>query len=227
MRRWIAAFVATLAVASTGACTATATHTEPKASATAPALGPRACANGTYQWFNVEQPLRLTALSGVQTLGKDGGTFKETAPKNRVSWPVTSVSASGPALPARDVLFSLAKWIGEAQEGDDAASLAFTDVGRKPEDPNASRAISSESAGRYVEYEEAHIVEADFRYTCPGAKAVTIGHAKSWTIEGGGSLECGTRVQDASKWLTVAREAARLSCGPKSAAAQTAPATRR
>ncbi|MEU6343648.1 hypothetical protein ABZ883_22220 [Streptomyces sp. NPDC046977] len=229
MRRWIAAFVAALSVAGNAACTATTAHPEPKASATVAVAGPRACVNGTYQWFNVEQPLRLSALSGVLTLGKGGGEFKDPAPIHRVSWPVTSVSASGPALPSRDVLLSLATWIGEAEAGDDPNSYAFTDVSRKSEDPNKSRAISSESAGRFVEYGETQIVEADFRYACPSSKAVTIGHAKSWTIEGGGLIECGTPIHGTREWarthLAVAREAARLSCGPKSVAAQADSAT--
>lgn len=223
MRRWTAAFVATLAVASTGACTATATHAEPKASTTAMTLSPKACANGRYQWFNVERPVRLSALSDAETIGKGGG--KVTKLKYRVSWPVVSVSSRGPALPSRDVLFSLAKKVGEAQEGDDPTGMAFTDVDRKPGDPNASRVISSEGGGRLVMYDKTYVVEADFRYTCPNSKAVTIGHAKSWTIEGGGSLECGTRLdvpKQAHVDLTAVREAARLSCGPKSIAAQPA-----
>ncbi|MGW1973773.1 hypothetical protein ACWCOY_36715, partial [Streptomyces tubercidicus] len=171
MRRWIAALVATLAVASTGACTASATHTEPKATAKTLALGPKACTHGSYQWFNVEQPVRLSALSDVETLGKGGG--KVTKLKYRVSWPVVSVSSRGPALPSRDVLFSLAKKVGEAQEGDDPTGMAFTDVDRKPEDPNASRLISSEGGGRLVMYDQTYVVEADFRYTCPNSKAVT------------------------------------------------------
>ncbi|MDX3077009.1 hypothetical protein ACIP98_32600 [Streptomyces sp. NPDC088354] len=221
MRRSIAAFTATLAVAGTGACTATAAHTEPKASATALALGPKACANGIYQWFNVERPIRLSALSDVETLGKGGGKFKQL--EHRVSWPETAVSSRGPALPSRDVLFSLAKFVGEAQEGDEAAGFAFAEVGREPDDPNASRAISSEGAGRFVMYEETYVVEADFRYTCPHAKTVTTGHAKSWTVEGGGTLECDTRIVvdgRAQPDPAAAREAARLSCGPKSIAAR-------
>ncbi|MGW2961430.1 hypothetical protein ACWDGI_23630 [Streptomyces sp. NPDC001220] len=157
----------------------------------------------------------------METLGKGGGKFKKL--KHRVSWPEASVSSHGPALPSRDVLFSLAKLVGQAQEGDDAASLTFTDVDRKPGDPNASRATSSEGGGSFVEYNETRIVEADFRYTCPRAGVVTVGHAKSWISEGSGSLECGRRL-DGSKEahdLTAAREAARLSCGPKSVAAQT------
>ncbi|WP_326570321.1 hypothetical protein OG539_40655 [Actinacidiphila glaucinigra] len=222
MRRRIAACVAVLAVASAGACTESAAHTEGKAATSAPArtIGPSACGNGTYQWFNVERPIRLSALSDVQTLGKGGGKFTK-APKHRVSWPETSVSAHGPAVPRRDVLFSLAKLVGEAQEDDTGADMAFTDVGRKPGDPNRSRAISTTGAGRYVMYDEAHIVEADFRYTCPHSMAVTIGHAKSWTMEGSGILECGTPIDFGSQaHQAVARVAARISCGPKSRAAQ-------
>lgn len=88
----------------------------------------------------------------------------------------------------------MAKSVGEAQEGDASADMAFTDVGKKPGDPNRSRATSTAGAGRYVMYNEAHIVEADFQYTCPHFKAVTIGHAKSWTMEGSGILECGTPI---------------------------------
>ncbi|SNS94838.1 hypothetical protein SAMN05216252_11133 [Actinacidiphila glaucinigra] len=183
-------------------------------------MGPRACRNGTYQWFNVERPIRLSALSEVQTLGKGGGKFTK-APKHRVSWPETAVSAHGPAVPRRDVLFSLAKLVGEAQESDTGADMAFTDVGREPDDPNQSRAVSTAGAGRYVMYDEAHIVEADFQYTCPRSPAVTIGHAKSWTMEGAGILECGTPIDSGGQaHLAVAREAARISCGPESLAAR-------
>ncbi|WP_406274268.1 hypothetical protein OH779_38930 [Actinacidiphila glaucinigra] len=222
MRRCIAACVAVLVVASAGACTESAARTEGKAatSATARTMDPGACGNGTYQWFNIERPIRLSALSEVQSLGRGGGKFTK-APKHRVSWPETSVSVHGPAVPQRDVLFALAKLVGEAQEGDTGADMAFTDVGRKPDDPNRSRAISTTEAGRYVMYDEAHIVEADFRYTCPQSKAATIGHAKGWTMEGSGILECGTPIDVGSQaHLAVAREAARISCGPKSPAAQ-------
>lgn len=169
----------------------------------------------------MERPVRLSALSDVETLGSGGGKF--TQRKRRVWWPEASVSSRGPELPSRDVLFSLAEFVGEAQEGDDADSLAFTDVARKPGDPDASRAVSSEGGGRFVQYDEASVVEADFRYTCPRTEAVTLGHAKSWTTEGSGSVECGTRLhasEGSRADLSVAREAARLSCGPKSAAAQ-------
>ncbi|MDX2701636.1 hypothetical protein PV350_02105 [Streptomyces sp. PA03-6a] len=227
MRRTIAACVALAAIAGAGACTDTAAHTEGKAAPSVPAqtMGPRACVNGTYQWFNVERPVRLSALSEVETFGKGGGKFTK-APKHRVSWPETSVSASGPAVPSRDVLFSLAKLVGETQEDDTVADMAFTEVGRRLGDPNLSRAVSTPGAGRFVSYNETHVVEADFRYTCPGTKAVTIGHAKSWTTEGSGTLECGTRIGPGSEaHLAVAREAARLSCGPKSIAAQGTPAS--
>lgn len=225
MRRTIATGVALVAIAGAGGCTETATHTEGKAAPSVPArtMGPRACVNGTYQWFNVERPVRLSALSEVETFAKGGGTFTK-APKRRVSWPETSVLASGPALPSRDVLFSLAQLVGEAQEDDTSADMPFTEVGRRPGDPNLTRAVSTPGAGRFVSYNETHVVEADFRYTCPGTKTVTIGHAKSWTAEASGTLECGTRTglgSDAD--LAVAREAARLSCGPKSIAAQGTP----
>ncbi|MFF4901773.1 hypothetical protein [Streptomyces sp. NPDC001068] len=221
MRRWISALAATLAVASVGSCTTTATRAEPRTSATAMASSPKACAHGTYEWFNVKRPVRLSAVSDVETLGKGGG--KLNGLKHRVWSPKTSVSSHGPALPPRDVLFSLAEFIGEAQEGDDAADMAFTEVGRTPGDPNSTRTSSVDGAGSFVDYNATHAVEADFRYTCRHATAVTSGHATSWTADGSGIFECGTRLgfpKENRDDLAVAREAARLSCAPDSKAAQ-------
>ncbi|MFE4448235.1 hypothetical protein [Streptomyces sp. NPDC056820] len=171
-----------------------------------------------YEWFNVEQPRRLTA---PEEFGEGGGKFKN--PLQRVWTPVTSVSAKGPAVPSREVLLSLAVWIGEAENGDAADDLSFTEVGRKAADLNGSGAISTDGAGRFVNYATARAVEADFRYTCPGTVTVTTGHAKGWTAAGGGTLECGTRIRIdgvSRADQTVAREAARLSCGPDSVAAK-------
>ena len=225
MRRWIAVCVAALAVVSTGACTATytTTHSESEGPPQKPkqSEAAKACAHGTYQWFNVERPIRLTALTTPEELGEGGGKFKNAL--QRVWTPVTSVSMEGPAVPSREVLLSLAVWIGEAEKTDEAADLSFTEVGRKPKDLKRAGAVSVDGAGRFVRYAEVRAVEADFRYTCPGAATVTTGHAKGWTVEGGGTLECGTRIRAEGAGRaprTAAREAARLSCGPGSVAAK-------
>ncbi|MGW4821985.1 hypothetical protein ACWEP4_24115 [Streptomyces sp. NPDC004227] len=172
-----------------------------------------------YEWFNVEQPRRLTALTAPEEFGKGGGEFKNHL--QRVWTPVTSVSAKGPAVPSREVLLSLAMWIGLAEDADEADNLSFTEVGRKAADLNGSRPGSTDRAGRFVNYATARAVEADFRYTCPGTVTVTTGHAKGWTGEGGGGLECGRRIEGIGRAdRTVAREAARISCGPDSVAAK-------
>ncbi|MFH9981770.1 hypothetical protein ACH4ND_21455 [Streptomyces sp. NPDC017179] len=218
MRRWIAVCVAVLGVVSTGACTATHTGSKAAPQKPRPSAAARACTNGKYQWFNVERPFRLTALTAPEELGKGGGKFKNTL--QRVWTPVTSVSAKGPTVPSREVLLSLAVWIGEAENTDEAADLSFTEVGRKAAELNEDMG-SIEGAGRFVNYAKAHAVEADFRYTCPGTMPATTGHAKGWTGEGEGTLECGTRIEGVGRAdQTVAREAARLSCGPDSVAAQ-------
>ncbi|MFB7116239.1 hypothetical protein [Streptomyces sp. NPDC056291] len=223
MRRWIAVCVAVLGVVSTGACTATHTGSKAAPSKAAPQKprqsgAARACTNGKYEWFNAERPRRLTA---PEEFGEGGGKFKN--PLQRVWTPVTSVSAKGPAVPSREVLLSLSVWIGEAEDGDEADDLSFTEVGRKAAGLNGSWAGSTEGAGRFVNYAKVRAVEADWRYTCPGTVTVTTGHAKGWTAAGGGTLECGTRIRIdgvSRADQTVAREAARLSCGPDSVAAK-------
>ncbi|MFF3563516.1 hypothetical protein ACFYXS_26035 [Streptomyces sp. NPDC002574] len=222
MRRWTAGCAVIAAIAATGACTAT----EPAAGArTAPpqpanaAAAQRGCEDGRYTWFNIERPLRLTGLAAPEKKGKDGGALRH--PVRRLSTPVTFVTAVGPELSSRDVLFSLALRIGEAAPGDAAGTLTFTEAGRGPDDFDAV-ATTPSGAGRFVRWADVQAVEADFRHTCPGGRTTT-GHAESWTVEGQGLLDCDQHVDSDSGRPgshALARKAARLSCGPDAAAAR-------
>ncbi|MGW0835334.1 hypothetical protein [Streptomyces prunicolor] len=176
-----------------------------------PAVAGKACANGTYTWTNIEKPTRLVGVSDVETLGKGGGTLKNKV--RRLATVRVGVQAGTGAPAAKAVLTSLGRKIGEVDPDDDAA--AFTDVDRKA--PGLNDGSSTlDTSGRFVHYASLRVVEADFRYTCPGG-STTIGHAESWIVPIDGVLECSQSTGNAT-----AREAARLSCGADSVAAKTA-----
>ena len=176
-----------------------------------PAVADKACANGTYTWINIEKPTRLLGVSDVETLGKGGGTLKHRV--RRLATVRIAVQAGTGAPAAKEILTSLGKKIGEIDSDDYVG--AFTEVGRKGPGLNDGGAAPEES-GRFVQYAAVRVVEADFRYTCPGGRT-TIGHAESWTVSIDGVLECDTGTGNAT-----AREAARLSCGADSVAAKAA-----
>ncbi|MFD3451837.1 hypothetical protein ACFWVC_06610 [Streptomyces sp. NPDC058691] len=221
MRRWTAGCAVIAAIAATGACTATEPATGARTAPPQPvkvATAERACEDGRYTWFNIERPRRLTGLTAPETKGKGGGTLHH--PMRRLSRPVTLVTAVGPALSSRDVLFSLALRIGEAGPDDEPGNLAFTEAGRRPE--GFDGVTTPAGAGRFVRWADVRAVEADFRYTCPGGTTTT-GHAESWTIQGEGLLDCERHIGGGSgspASRALAREAARLSCGPDAAAAR-------
>jgi len=173
----------------------------------------KACANGTYTWINIEKPTRLVGVSDVETLGKGGGTLKHKV--RRLATFQVGVQAGTGAPAAKEVLTSLGRKIGEIGADEDGTGAAFTDVdGKAPELNDGSSTLNS--SGRFVHYVALRVVEADFRYTCPGG-STTIGHAKSWIVPIDGVLECSQSTGNAT-----AREAARLSCGADSVAAKTA-----
>ncbi|MFI6548960.1 hypothetical protein ACIBO9_37515 [Streptomyces prunicolor] len=170
----------------------------------------KACANGTYTWINIEKPTRLLGVSDVETLGKGGGTLKNKV--RRLATVQIAVQAGTGAPAAKEILTSLGRKIGEIDSDGDYVG-AFTEVGGKGPELNDG-STAPEASGRFVQYAAVRVVEADFRYTCPGGKAA-IGHAESWTVPITGVLECGESTGNAT-----AREAARLSCGADSVAAK-------
>ncbi|MEV0737409.1 hypothetical protein AB0I51_15830 [Streptomyces sp. NPDC050549] len=176
-----------------------------------PAVADRACANGTYTWTNIEKPTRLLGVSDVETLGKGGGTLKHKV--RRLATVRIAVQAGSSAPAAKEILISLGKKTGVIDSDDDVSG--FTDVGGKGPELNDGGA-APEGSGRFVQYAAVRVVEADFRYTCPGGRT-TFGHAESWSVSIDGLLECDTGTGNAT-----AREAARLSCGADSTAAKAA-----
>ncbi|MCX5423385.1 hypothetical protein [Streptomyces sp. NBC_00078] len=189
------------------------------AKSSAPAVA-KACTDGTYTWSAVKKTEKLTGVSGVQSLGKGGGTL--SGPLERVYTPRASVKASGPALSPAEVLFSLGKKSGEIQS--DARTLAeaggdawqFTDVNVKAPPLDGGR-ITVEGPGEIVEYAGVREVAGDFSYTCPGG-ATTNGRARSWQEDLSGVVDC----QEGFDGSGTARQAARLSCEPGSPATRNA-----
>ncbi|MCX5237290.1 hypothetical protein OG824_18995 [Streptomyces prunicolor] len=171
----------------------------------------KACANGTYTWINIEKPTRLLGVSDVETLGKGGGTLKHKL--RRLATVQVAVQAGTGAPAAKEILTSLGRKIGEIDSDGDYVG-AFTKVGGQGPELNDDDGGTLDGAGRFVHYAAVRVVEADFRYACPGGKAA-IGHAESWTVPITGVLECGESTGNAT-----AREAARLSCGADSVAAK-------
>ncbi|GAB2724851.1 hypothetical protein [Streptomyces bullii] len=168
-----------------------------------------ACADGTYTWSHVTRRDRLTGVSKPERLGTGGGTLRN--PVERVYTPRPSVRADGPAPAAAEVLFSLGKKIGEIES--DARTLAeagdtwaFTDLDASAPDLDDDRS-SPGAAGEFVQYAGVRYVAADFRYTCPDGRTTT-GHARNWTVDIGGLLDC-TEPPETG----LAREAAARSCG--------------
>ncbi|WP_405950363.1 hypothetical protein OG588_32490 [Streptomyces prunicolor] len=176
-----------------------------------PAVAGKACANGTYTWINIEKPTRLLGVSDVETLGKGGGPLKHKV--RRLATVQVAVQAGPGAPAAKEILTSLGRKIGEIDSDGDYVG-AFTEVGSKGPELNADDGGTLDGAGRFVQYAAVRVVEADFRYTCPGGK-VTTGHAESWIVPISGVLECTESTGNAT-----AREAARLSCGADSVAAK-------
>ncbi|WP_420035405.1 hypothetical protein ACN2WE_26340 [Streptomyces sp. cg28] len=172
----------------------------------------RACADGTFTWTDVEKRTeKLTGVSTVQKLGKDGG--KLTLPLKRVAEALPSVRTKGPAVSPAEVLFSLGKKTGEIDS--DAATLAdvdgdtwtFTDVDDAPPRPGGA-VTTMEDGGRFVTYAGVREASGTFRYTCDDGRTTT-GRARHWTVDVGGVLSC-----DKAVGKGLAHEAARRSCRP-------------
>ncbi|WP_406455087.1 hypothetical protein OH768_18790 [Streptomyces sp. NBC_01622] len=176
-----------------------------------PAVADKACVNGTYTWINIEKPTRLLGVSDVETLGKGGGTLKHKV--RRLATVRIAVQAGSGAPAAKEILTSLGEKTGVIDPDSDVG--AFAEVGGSGPELNDG-SMAPEGAGRFVQYAAVRIVEADFRYTCPGGRTA-IGHAESWNVSVDGLLECDTKTGNAT-----AREAARLSCGADSVAAKAA-----
>ncbi|SDK93644.1 hypothetical protein [Streptomyces indicus] len=170
------------------------------------------CEGGTYTWSDVRERDVLTGVAEVQEIGPEGG--KLTQPVKVVRRPKTDVTAERPVIDGRAALFSLARKVGQAEAEDRPQDLAFTDVGRAPADVD-SNVTSVDGPGDLVVYTSTRIVEGDFRHVCRSGDAPTTGHATSWSVDGVGVLDCGEAVDG-----RVAREAARASCPPGSAAVE-------
>jgi hypothetical protein len=218
MRRITAATATALLLAATAACS----ETNVTAKAVKPAtVAKKACANGTYTWFNVEQPTRLTGLSAAEKLGKGGGTLKHKLV--RLYTPRIEVTADGPVLASKSVLTSLGRYIGYLDAGDEADGVTSVFVKAGTAAPELDDGKTSfKDAGTFVQYDAVRVVEADFRYSCSGGRQTT-GHAVSWTAPILGLLECGTAVTGKDRKHNdhaVARVAARIACGADSVAAK-------
>ncbi|MFD3590431.1 hypothetical protein [Streptomyces sp. NPDC058683] len=176
----------------------------------------KACGDGTFSWSAVKKSDRLTGVSENERLGAGGGALRN--PLERVYTPRPSVRTQGPALSPAEVLFSLGKKIGEIDstartlaDDDSGTTHAFTDVHAKaPALDNG--AVRLDGAGDYVTYDGVREVTGDFRYSCPDGRTTT-GHARSWTVDLSGVLDCGETMD-----ARIARQAARLSCETGSAA---------
>ncbi|MFI8229377.1 hypothetical protein ACIGDI_11140 [Streptomyces sp. NPDC085900] len=180
----------------------------------------KACADGTFTWSGIRRTDELTGVSEMEVLGAGGGPLTDTV--RRVHTPRPSVRATGPDLSAAEVLFSLGKRIGEIDsdartlaEDDEGTTYTFTDVHAKA--PTLGNRITrTHGAGHIVQYAGVRMVEGDFRYSCPG-DGITTGHARNWTVDMAGILDCQTDVGHS----VLARQAAGRSCEPGS------PATRK
>jgi hypothetical protein len=177
------------------------------------ATAAKPCARGTFTWSNVTKRERLTGASAAEDLGADGGKLQN--PLRRVYTPRVSVRSQGSAPAPAEVLFSLGKkaavidsnaqTLGEAADGE---SWAFTDV-RTPAPKLDKGPVALDGrggAGTFVQYAGVKEVEADFHYSCPKGGTAT-GHARSWTVDVTGVLDCGHSVE-----TDLARAAARHSC---------------
>jgi hypothetical protein len=171
-----------------------------------------ACANGTFTWSHLTERDRLTGVSDPERLGKGGDALQ--SPMRRVYTPSPLVrAAGGPAPSAAEILFSLGKKAGEIDS--DARTLAeaggetwsFTDV-RQPAPKLDNDRVAPHAAGEFVQYAGVREVSADFRYTCPDGRTVS-GHARNWTVDITGVLDCDERPESA-----LGRQAVRQVCEP-------------
>ncbi|MER5446182.1 hypothetical protein ABT052_13430 [Streptomyces sp. NPDC002766] len=181
----------------------------------------KACADGTFTWSGIKRTDELTGVSEPEVLGAGGGPLTHTV--RRVFTPRPSVRVTGPAVSAAEVLFSLGKRIGEidsdartlARDGD-GTTYTFTDVHTKA--PKLGHRVTRiDGAGHIVQYAGVRMAEGDFRYSCPGGRT-TSGHARNWTVDMAGTLDC----QESVGHSALARRAARRACEPGSRAVRDA-----
>lgn len=212
MRRFMT--LALVLAAGAAGCTAAAPR-KPVVTPTAAAFSfaPKACRGGTYTWSGVKERKVVTAVTAAQTIGPKGGKFTE--PYRQLRNDTAEVTAHGPALDLAQVEGELAVRLGllnreELQFGDNY-ELARPGDRIPAEDPADSSYGPGGRTVQVVQWAEARIVDADFRYACRGAEQPTVtGHVHTWYRgHGRGSLGC--QVRDLPP---VAREAARLSCRP-------------
>ncbi|MER5203489.1 hypothetical protein [Streptomyces sp. NPDC002825] len=177
-----------------------------------------ACANGTYTWFDVDTREVLTGVAERQKLGEGGGAL--THRLSPLHTPVTAVTyEKGPRVDAEATLRSLGAHIGDP-DATGGGDYGFADVHR-PGPGLRSGTTSVDGAGTFVDFSWVRQVVADFRYTCGNGKQA-VGRAISWTTDGSGVVECSTTLTNAKPDEAAAAEAARLSCGPDSPAAEAA-----
>ncbi|MDN3026528.1 hypothetical protein [Streptomyces sp. S.PB5] len=210
-RTWTAGLATVALAAGLAACTGSSGDGGKDGSGDKTSAKPvaKACANGTFTWFDVEKSDRLTGVSDLHPL-PEGVTM--TSHMERVYTPRASVKTQGPALSPAEVLFSLGKKIGEIDS--DAPTLAaaggdtwaFTDVNGKAPSLD-SGIVGGDNAGDFVTYAGVREVTADFQYSCPDGTATT-GQARQWTVDIGGVLSCDEAVDTDD----LARQAARRSC---------------
>ncbi|MEV6946005.1 hypothetical protein AB0N07_29260, partial [Streptomyces sp. NPDC051172] len=181
----------------------------------------RACADGSFTWSGIRHTDELTGVSDVEVLGVGGGPLRHGM--RRVSSPRPSVRGAGPAVSAAEVLFSLGKRIGAIDsdartlaEDDDGTTYAFTDVHAKAPAP-VGRTSRIDGAGHFVQYAGVRMEEGDFRYSCADG-GTTTGHARNWTVDLTGILDCQVNVARDG----LARQAARHSCAAGSPAVRDA-----
>ncbi|MEU3605425.1 hypothetical protein AB0E83_08170 [Streptomyces sp. NPDC035033] len=205
-RRWAARAALAALLAGTTACTSGGDDraAAPQRPAAGGITAPAACADGTYDWFDIAQRDVLTGVAEKQTLGEGGGRL--TNPVRRLHTPRTAVTTeTGPAVHAAAALRSLGARVGGGEDG------AFAEAGRRAPGLDDSR-TDVDGPGTLVDYAYVREVVAGFRHTCPGG-AVSTGRAVGWTVAGTGVLDCGEPAETLED-SGPAQAAARLSCGP-------------
>ncbi|MFI9295915.1 hypothetical protein [Streptomyces gardneri] len=215
---FLSACAVAVVLAGTAACTSDGDGPPARATATPTAA---ACKNGTYAWFNVDERDVLTGIAEKQKITAKGGgeLTNKLRPLHTPRVAVTFEKGSRVG-DAKDVLRSLGIHIGEIEQVDaaDGSTHEFTNVRRAAPDINdgSTRMLGP---GTFVEYASVRQVTADFQYTCGTGGPVT-GRATSWTIDGGGMLECFTPIKPTAKKGDPSLAAARLSCGPDAPASK-------
>ncbi|MEV7395120.1 hypothetical protein [Streptomyces sp. NPDC091215] len=193
-------------VPSTAACTTATekpaarktTEAQTKATVSAPS-----CAGGAFRWTSVHREQRLTEVSPVVNVRKSDGwvTFHPGLVRNVVP----QVSTSDDRVSERQVLTALAKRLGWTDV--DELAAPGEESADRPRSP--VKVDSLGHAGRFVEAEGVHAVDASFTVTCPGQDVY--GSVTTWFGNSGASLACGVNPHTKESWV---QEAYRMTCGP-------------